>query len=697
MTIEKPTNQRPNYFAGQYLLEDDFQLDQDYHIDRQRWHHHLLHISGIAERLTVNKGESNLVVNVSEGSAIDSQGRQIILLDSAKVDLIKSYNSSNATIPDGTYTLYIGYDQKKIDQQTTGEENTSRRWQEEPEFKLSSAELTDFIPLAKLTINSNAVSGNIDNSVRFYSGLRLPSYDGEMTLRAKSDGAQSFAELKGSLSIAGTLSVTGNVGIGTITPSEKLEISGGNLKVGGNISATNATLTGNLGIGTTTTPSEKLEISGGNLRVSGNIFATNATLTGNLGIGTTTTPTEKLEISGGNLKVSGNISASNATLTGNLGIGTTDPGTSILKVANSTSDFADISFSGSGMGQLQMLGWSSGWNINAKTAGKHLYLNRDSGDSSNVYIGRGGKELFVQGIDGKVGIGTTTLSAKLQVQIDGKTTDTSLKLEHNGSNFIVRPLSAGGTSSVIENTGGGYLIINPKGDKGFGNVGIGTTTPGATLEVLGSTKDDKAAGLNVTDSDAKSLLYVRNDGKVGIGTIAPKSLLEIRKDASGALGSILTLSNNGGSNNAGAAIDFNGYDVGTNDPTARIRSLDDGNFSSHIAFYSKEPGAANKSLQERLRIQSNGTVKFTGEIQGKLWYSDEYELAVPNNGQKVEIKMRRIDRCFAFITSIEGHFQGGGEHVWVETRNDNYWYLCGQAQQDGVKVKARCIGIPESS
>lgn len=397
MATEKPTNQRPNYFAGQYLLDDDFRLEQDYHIDRQRWHHHLLHISGIAEGLKVNKGEGNLVVNVSEGSAIDSQGRQIILLDSQKVDLIKSYSSSNASIPDGTYTLYIGYSEQKTDQQAAGEENTSRRWQEEPEFNLSSAGLTDFIPLAKLTINSNAVSDNIDNSVRFYSGLRLPSPDGEMTLRSKSDGTQSLAELKGSLSIAGTLSVTGNVGIGTTNP-----------------------------------------------------------------------PTEKLEISGGNLKVSGNISATK------------------LKISNSALDFADISFNGSGMGQLQMVGWSSGWNINAMTNGKHLYLNRDSGDSSNVYIGRNGKELFVRGTDGNVGIGTTNpTAAKLQVQIDGATTAASLKLEHNGSNLIVRPLSAGGKSSVIENTGGGYLIINPNG----GNVGIGTTSPSRTLSIKADFSD----------------------------------------------------------------------------------------------------------------------------------------------------------------------------------------------------------------
>ncbi len=60
-----------------------------------------------------------------------------------------------------------------------------------------------------------------------------------------------------------------------------------------------------------------------------------------------------------------------------------------------------------------------------------------------------------------------------------------------------------------------------------GNVGIGTTTPGVKLEVKGSSKDSSAAGLNVTDSDAKSLLYVRNDGNVGIRTTSPEANLTV--------------------------------------------------------------------------------------------------------------------------------------------------------------------------
>ncbi len=450
--INQPTNQRPNYFAGQYLLEDDFQLEQQYHIDRQRWHHHLLHISGIAEGLKVEKIENVLAVKISAGSAIDPQGRQIILLESKQIDLTKSYSTSNAAIPDGTYTLYIGYSEQKTDQQTTGNDITSRHWQENPQFQLSSAELKDFIPLAKLTINSNVVSGKIDNGLRVYSGLRLPSYDdGEITLRAQKGENKSIAELNGSLTITGTLSVTDNLGIGTPNPGAKLEIKG-NKTVGSTDWETYLLLSGttggfakfyrdavegigndylgieafkqnnanqktaivlqefggNVGIGTAN-PGAKLEVSGGNLKVSGNISATNESLTGNLsvtgnvGIGTTNSPTEKLEISGGNLKVSGNIYATNATLSGNVGIGTTSPSRTLTIKADfsATADAQQLLIQGSTNTNYQLL------------LGYHTTDNYGSIQAMNQTVEV--RPLVLNPAGGNVGISTTTPGAKLSI------------------------------------------------------------------------------------------------------------------------------------------------------------------------------------------------------------------------------------------------------------------------------------------
>lgn len=99
-----------------------------------------------------------------------------------------------------------------------------------------------------------------------------------------------------------------------------------------------------------------------------------------------------------------------------VGIGTSDPGSSKLKIAKSATDFVNYRFVETGMGQLEFVGWSQGWNINAMTNEKNLYLNRDSAEKSNVLIGRFGKELFVRGSNGNVGIGTSDPQAKLAVK-----------------------------------------------------------------------------------------------------------------------------------------------------------------------------------------------------------------------------------------------------------------------------------------
>ena len=127
--------------------------------------------------------------------------------------------------------------------------------------------------------------------------------------------------------------------------------------------------------------------------------------------------------------------------------------TKALKISQTDSDFADFTFVTSGMGQLQFVGWSSGWNINSKTEGKNLYLNRDSGEKSNTYIGRIGKELVVRGSDGNTAI-AGTLSITKALSVTQKSTLTgnvgigvapgTEKLKVNGNTAIAGKLDVSG-------------------------------------------------------------------------------------------------------------------------------------------------------------------------------------------------------------------------------------------------------------
>jgi hypothetical protein len=147
-----------------------------------------------------------LTVKVAAGTAFDSQGRQIILLYEKAVNLVEANNKN--PISDGEYTLSIRYSEELTDKQ--GDDDfTTTRVQEKPEFVLSSssAKPDDTILLAKLTIKGQNVT--IDQKVREYSGIYLPTEEGKgVTLRAQV-GVPNQAMLEGSLSISGELTVLG--------------------------------------------------------------------------------------------------------------------------------------------------------------------------------------------------------------------------------------------------------------------------------------------------------------------------------------------------------------------------------------------------------------------------------------------------------------------------------------------------------
>lgn len=93
---------------------------------------------------------------------------------------------------------------------------------------------------------------------------------------------------------------------------------------------------------------------------------------------------------------------------------------------------------------------------------------------------------------------------------------------------------------------------------------------------------------------------------VGIGVSNPDSRLHLTSNAPSSLATLLTLQNIGAGNlTAAAALDFKTYV--TNFAQARIHCLDQ-NFSGHIIFSTKVPGANGNALSERFRITHDGNV-----------------------------------------------------------------------------------------
>ena len=168
----------------------------------------------------------------------------------------------------------------------------------------------------------------------------------------------------------------GNVGIGTITPGQKLHVEG-NIIANGTIGCSNVYADGLIGIGTNT-PTQKLDVRG-NIYSSGNITCSNVYADGRMGL-VTINPTEKLDVRG-NIYSSGTITCSNISIIGDF-----------VTMNTVTSNTEQIVITNDGTGPALKV-TQSGNNSVAE------FYDKESGIA--MYIGN----------LGNVGIGTTNMTA----------------------------------------------------------------------------------------------------------------------------------------------------------------------------------------------------------------------------------------------------------------------------------------------
>jgi hypothetical protein len=350
---------------------------------------------------------------------------------------------------------------------------------------------------------------------------------------------------------------------------------------------------GNVGIGTAA-PTSTLQVNGNAAVSSANTQITNFDL-----YNTSTTPQLwRLQTNGsgvtgrvGNFELWGNTNSSGTWTTGfvvqpggNVGIGTTAPATTFHVAASDTSGAgvsalventsasvgAYASFklrsAGSDFGSViggvayNAYGLVNGITLSAGTTAQDIGFR-----VGNALLGTGAPAVVIKS-SGNVGIGTTSPTSTLQV---ANASGTSLSLitigsgeGGSGGNTQLQMFTSaltGGYSVLqsIRSTGSAYgdLALNPYG----GKVGIGTTNPGAALEVAGVIrgKVSGAAGLQAVDALAwngatliryvdtgaqvtsygsiaagdsgnwRTLALNPSGGNVGIGTTSPGAKLEV--------------------------------------------------------------------------------------------------------------------------------------------------------------------------
>ena len=421
----------------------------------------------------------------------------------------------------------------------------------------------------------------------------------------------------------------GNVGVGTTSPVAKLEVAKGGeglyLKAGGDNASNGRALTfssssNNGSVGALHT----INATSGNGAISLSTAGVSRVFLdrlGNVGIGETsidarlhiTTASsglvnQKFESAGSAAwrlgipasqtyfafdNANDNLSAPKVIInsSGNVGINTTLPGTRLHIVEAGGSAQLTLERTGAGAGKAVLAGAAEGLIVYDDVYGVKMYVGTSGTYNGNVGIGTTSPsaKLHVQGtsfffdqaiFSDKIGIGTTSPGTKLEISDN---TAPTLTLRNPSSN----PANAGMIRFIESTNTDGFQLTFDGSDNKLkfisdssgtevtrmviqrtdGNVGIGTTSPAARLDVVGSgnaiqvrrangyasikASSDNGGNL-VLDSHSSGAVFINNyvnrpvyiatgGGNVGIGTTSP----DYKLDVAGTIGMDTYLYHNG--------------------------------------------------------------------------------------------------------------------------------------------------------
>ncbi len=384
------------------------------------------------------------------------------------------------------------------------------------------------------------------------------------------------------------VSTSGEVGIGTTTPSGTLDVNGP-ATIGGSLilpALGNATTAG--GFGSQLLKMYTSAYNSSSKAVVDPRFEWQAVESGN----NTASPSATLELlaSNGPAGTAATGFSFNTNGTINFASGQSFPGADITGTVNATGyNLGGSSFAtGSASGENAYLGFA-GSASSSGTDDTGVGYKALSSNTSGSFNTASGLDALFHNTTGSYNAANGYKALYSNTTGNNNTASGRDALENN--------------TSGSSNTAVGYLAGPDPGSPGL----INSTALGANATV--SQSNTLVLGQTTTGSPGAS--YVN----VGIGTATPRSTLEAVVDDFGAVAPVLTLTNSGGA--AEVAIDFNTYlpsTTGNYNPSARIFAADNGDYADYLYFASNASGAPNSGELNTMQIAPNGDVYAYGTL-----------------------------------------------------------------------------------